>query len=88
MGDPGQTQTTLQAVQEVFRDVFEDDELSVARQTTARDVEDWDSLMHVSLVVAIEQRFGVRFASGDVARLENVGQLVDLVDDHVARKGD
>ena len=84
MDEPGQT---LQQVQEVFRDVFEDDALAIARQTTARDIEDWDSLMHVSLVVAIEQRFGVRFASGDVARLENVGQLVDLVDDHVARKG-
>jgi len=84
MGESGQT---LLQVQEVFRDVFEDDALSIARETTARDVEDWDSLMHVSLVVAIEHKFGVRFASGDVARLDNVGQLVDLVDDHVARKG-
>lgn len=71
--------STLNRLQDVFRDVFEDDTLTVVRQTTAHDIPEWDSLMHVSLVVAVEQHFGVRFSSGDVARLQNVGELLDLV---------
>ena len=71
---------TLTRLTEVFRDVFDDDELVIARETTAHDIDDWDSLMHVSLMVAVEQRFGCRFSSGDVAGLGSVGELVDLID--------
>ena len=67
---------------EVFRDVFEDDEIEIGPQTTAQDIEDWDSLMHVSLIVAVEKRFSVRFSSGDVAALKNVGELVALIERH------
>ena len=71
---------TLAVVTEVFREVFEDDALEITRDTTARDIEDWDSLTHVSLIVAIEQRLAVRFSSADVARLTDVGELVDLIE--------
>lgn len=66
----------------VFHDVFEDDEIEIGPDTTAQDIEDWDSLMHVSLVVAVEKRFSVRFSSGDVAGLKNVGELVELIERH------
>jgi len=69
----------LQRVGEVFRDVFDADDLSIDRETTAADVNGWDSLMHVRLMIAIEKAFGVRFSSSEVAGLPNVGALVDLV---------
>jgi acyl carrier protein len=71
---------------EIFRDVFEDDELHVTRETTAQDVEGWDSLMHVTLIVNVEKAFGVRFSSAAVASLKNVGELADLVVSRTAAK--
>ena len=72
-------QTTLDRLKEVFLDVF-DDEIEISRETTAADVEDWDSLMHVNLVLATERAFGVRFTSAEVAQLIDVGELTDLID--------
>jgi len=74
-------------IQDVFRDVFDDDSLVIARETTAADVEQWDSLMHVTLMVHLERHFGVRFNSSEVAGLKNVGELVDLVSRYVEAKG-
>jgi acyl carrier protein len=75
---------TLTRLADVFRDVFEDDDLQVTRATTAAQVPGWDSVMHITLMMGVERAFGVRFRSGEVAGLKNVGELVDLVD---ARKG-
>jgi acyl carrier protein len=63
----------------VFRDVFDDPELTISPTTTAHDVDDWDSLMHIQLLVATEAAFGVRFNTGEVAALKNVGEMVDLI---------
>ena len=71
---------TFDKLTDVFRDVFDDEELTVTRETTASDVPAWDSLMHVTLIVAVEKSFGVRFKSSDVASLQNVGELVDLIE--------
>ena len=70
----------LEELQEVFRSTFEDDELVVSRGTTAKDVEGWDSLTHVTLLVSLEQRFAIRFKSSEVADLKNVGELLDLIE--------
>jgi acyl carrier protein len=67
-------------VNQVFQEVFGDDELAVTPETTAQDVEGWDSQMHVTLMVNIEKAFGIRFSSSEVASLKNVGQLVDLIE--------
>lgn len=66
-------------LQAVFRTIFDDDSLTIGRETTARDIEGWDSLMHVNLVVAIEKRFGVSFALGELEDLKNVGDMLDLI---------
>lgn len=63
----------------IFRDVFEDDELVVGRETTAADVEAWDSLQHVSLILRVESHFGVRLSSAEVADLRSVGDLLDIL---------
>ena len=69
----------MQRVEDVFQDVFDSDQLTIGRETTAADVEGWDSLMHVRLVIAIEKAFQVRFTSSEVAALATVGDLVDLL---------
>lgn len=70
----------LAKINDVFQRVFDDDELSIDRSTSAKDVEGWDSLMHVTLLINIEKAFGVKFKSSEVASLKNVGELVDLLD--------
>lgn len=70
----------LERVNEVFREVFDADDLTVTRNTTAPDVPGWDSLMHVRLVIAIEKAFRVRFASSEVASFKEVGDLIDALD--------
>ncbi|HEY4780512.1 MAG TPA: acyl carrier protein, partial [Chthoniobacterales bacterium] len=72
-----------QQVQEVFREVFEDPALLLNDRMTAEDVDGWDSLAHIDLIVAIEKRLGVRFATVEISRLKddgaNVGNLLELV---------
>jgi acyl carrier protein len=63
----------------IFREVFDDDELKVHPQLTARDVPEWDSMTHIRLVLSVEKAFGTRFAASEIARLENVGELVSLI---------
>jgi len=70
----------LEELEEVFRSVFDDDDIKLSRETTANDVVGWDSLTHVSLLVALESKFGIRFKSSEVATLRNVGELADLVE--------
>ncbi len=72
--------TTLEKLADVLRDVFEDDDLVVTRTTSAREIAAWDSVMHVTLMISVERAFGLRFKSGNVAGLKNVGELADLVD--------
>ena len=65
---------------EVFREVFDDEEIVIRPETTAEDIEDWDSLTNIQLIVAIEQAFaGVKFNTGQVANLKNVGELVEVI---------
>lgn len=82
------TQTTLlDRLQPVFRDVFEDDDITVTSATTADDVEGWDSLMHVSLMINVERAFGVKFSTSEVASMKNVGELVSLLEQRTAAGG-
>lgn len=64
---------------EVFRDVFDDEEITVGEETTAKDIEDWDSLEHINLVVAIEKKFEMKFTMGEVTTMKNVGEMVDII---------
>ena len=64
---------------EVFRDVFDDDELVIDASTTAQDVEGWNSLAHIRLVVSIEKAFRLRFSAAEIGDLKNVGDMVELI---------
>jgi len=66
-------------VEEVFQDIFDDDGLHIKEETTADDIEDWDSLNHINLVSAVEKTFKIRFALGELTTLKNVGSMIDLI---------
>ncbi len=64
---------------EIFRDIFDDEDIVLSDETTADDIEDWDSLEQINLLVAIEKKFQIKFQLAQVSGLENVGAMVDLV---------
>ena len=64
---------------DIFRDTFEDSKLTIGPETTAKDIESWDSLAHIQLLVAIEKAFEIHFNTGEVAGLANVGEMVELI---------
>lgn len=70
----------------IFREVFDDDSIVLARTTTADDIDAWDSLSHMNMVMAVEVRFKIRFALGELPSLRNVGDLCDLVQKKLAKK--
>ena len=72
-------QAILDAVQEIFRDNFDDDTLVITRDTCADDIEDWDSLEQINLLTAIEKKFSIKFKLAAVRDLKDVGDRLDLV---------
>jgi acyl carrier protein len=71
--------SVLEQLQPIFRDVLDQDDLVITRESNAGNVKDWDSLAHVNLVTAVEKRFKVRFALGELQSMKNVGDMVDLI---------
>lgn len=69
----------FEKVTDIFRDVFDDDDLVIADSTNSDDIEDWDSLEHIQLIVSMEKEFKVKFDIKAVNSLENVGQMIDLI---------
>ncbi|MEM6838128.1 MAG: acyl carrier protein [Cyanobacteria bacterium P01_C01_bin.120] len=63
----------------IFQDVFDDDDIAVEDSTSAKDVSGWDSMAHITLVLGVEQEFGIKFKTSEVAQLGNVGEFVDLI---------
>ena len=71
------------ALQDVFRRVFDDDDLEITEATSAADIDGWDSMAHINLIIAIEKQFGVSFSASEIAALgrrgQNVGSMMDLL---------
>ncbi len=72
--------TTMDDLTQVFRQVFDDPEITLRPETTANDVEGWDSLSHVNLIMAVENRFNIRFSQKEVMGFKNVGDLARCVE--------
>ena len=68
----------------VFQDVFDDPSMVLSDDLTAADVEGWDSLSHIDLIVAVEREFKVRFTTAEVTLLKNVGGLAELIQKKLA----
>lgn len=63
----------------VFKDVFDDDSIHITPRTTADDIEDWDSLEHITLISAVERTFKMKFKMSEVSSMKNVGEMVSII---------
>lgn len=66
-------------LQEIFRDIFDDEELVITEEMTAADIEDWDSLAQINLIIAIEKEFEVKFNLEEVSKLKNIGEMLEMI---------
>lgn len=73
-------------LQDVFRDVFDDEEMVIFDDMTGDDLEEWDSLKHVQIIVASEHEFSVSFKTAEVMDLKNVGEFLDLIEKKLASR--
>ncbi len=69
---------------EVFRDVFDDESITVNDETTSDDIDDWDSLEHINLIAAVEQQFGIKFSMGQIVTMKNVGEMVNIIESQIS----
>lgn len=63
----------------IFEDVFDEDSIPVTSELSAKDVDGWDSLAHIRLILTIERAFKIKFSTSEIGRLQNVGELVTLI---------
>lgn len=69
----------LKSVQDIFQDILDIEDIELTEKTTAEDVEEWDSLSHIQLVVAIEKSFGIKFTSKEIMSWQNVGDMIECI---------
>ena len=72
-------QEIFEKLNEVFSDVF-DEEITVTPETTSSDIEEWDSLTHITLISEVEETFGMKFSMKDVLGMKNVGEMADIIE--------
>ena len=75
-------QDIFNKLNEVFSDVF-DEEITVTEETTAADIEDWDSLTHITLISEVEDAFDIKFSMKDVLGMKNVGEMADIIEANI-----
>jgi len=73
------TDEIFESLQEIFKDLFDNDNLELTREMSSDDIEDWDSVAQISLVLTIENSLNVRISASELEELANVGDIVDLV---------
>lgn len=71
-------------VQDIFRDVFDEENLIITEETNAMDIEEWDSLAQLRLTISIEKKFNIKFDLNELTALHNVGEMLDLIDKKLA----
>lgn len=76
----------LEKINEIFKDVFDDDSLVITEKTYSADIEDWDSLAQITLVTAVEDMFGMQFLLEDVTTMKDVGNMMDIIERELAAK--
>jgi acyl carrier protein len=76
---------TIEMLEPVFREVFDDKTITLNRSTTANDIDDWDSLTHMNLVIALELRFKIKFALGELQSLKNVGDMLNMINKKLSK---
>lgn len=72
-------QELMDRLNAIFQDIFDDETLTVNQNTTAKDIEDWDSLSHITLIGAVEDEFGMKFSMKEVVDMQNVGEMIAII---------
>lgn len=67
-------------LQEIFRDVFDDEDITISEDTTSKDIEDWDSITHITLINEIEGQFNIRFTTEEMMKAKNVSEFIEIID--------
>lgn len=67
-------------LQKIFRDVFDDEDITISEDTTSKDIEDWDSITHITLINEIEGQFNIRFTTEEMMKAKNVGEFIEIID--------
>lgn len=73
----------IEELQVIFRDIFDDEEIVLSESTNAEDIEDWDSLTHMQLIVEIESKYNIRFTTAEIKKAANVGEFVQIIEDKI-----
>jgi acyl carrier protein len=81
-----QNEEIYRALNEVFQDVFDDDSIRLTSATVADDVPGWNSLTHISLIVATEGKLGIKFKTAEIEGLKNVGHFVEVISSHLRER--
>ena len=76
----------LQEVQSIFREIIDNPSTALTPTTIADDIEEWDSLVHVQLLVAIEEKYNISFSADQIGNFVNVGQMCDAIEEAVSTK--
>lgn len=74
----------LQQVNGIFTDIIDEENIKLSSETTANEIEGWDSLTHIQLVVAIEKHFKIRFNSKEIQGWKNIGELMDSISSKIS----
>ncbi len=73
----------LLELNEIFKEIFEDDSIELTEETTANDIEDWDSLTHITIISEVEEHFDMKFEMKDVIGMKNIGDMIDIIGENV-----
>ncbi len=69
----------IKRLTEIFQDVFDDDSIEINENTTSADIEDWDSIEHITLINSVEKEFKIRFKMKEVSGMKNVGEMISII---------
>lgn len=70
----------IDELQIIFREIFDDEEIVLSKETKAEDIDDWDSLTHMQLIVEIEKKYNIRFTTGEIKKAANVGEFIEIIE--------
>jgi len=74
-----ETKEILDQLTPIFREILDNDSINLSESTAAKDIEEWDSITHIQLIVAMEKRFNIRFTAQEIQQFKNVGEICETI---------
>lgn len=70
----------IEELQDIFRDIFDDEDIVITKETTSEDIDDWDSLTHMQLILEIEKHYNIKFTTAEIKKAANVGEFIQIIE--------